>query len=41
MRKKLITGVLAMTLVATSLLSGCGSSASGKNGEVVVYNSYR
>ncbi len=38
MRKKLITGVLAMTLVATSLLSGCGSSASGKNGEVVVYN---
>lgn len=39
MKKKLIAVMLTMSLTATALLSGCGSSASGgENGEVVVYN---
>ena len=36
--KKVLCSVLALTSVLSLLLTGCGGSGSGENGEVVVYN---
>lgn len=38
MKKKILTLLLAISITGISLLSGCGSSASGENGQVIVYN---
>ncbi|MBQ6889010.1 MAG: ABC transporter substrate-binding protein [Lachnospiraceae bacterium] len=37
-RKKIFSLILAVSVTATTLLSGCGASAGGKNGQVIVYN---
>ncbi len=37
-KRKLLSLTLAVCLTAATLLSGCGASAGGENGQVIVYN---
>lgn len=37
-KRKLLSLTLAVSLTAAALLSGCGASAGGENGQVIVYN---
>ena len=37
-KNKLLSLILTISLTTATLLTGCGSSSSGENGQVIVYN---